>query len=269
MKGLVSFTLFGDGTRLLGTNGNIQGYQGESKDIYYGGAIKNAILYRQWQPSWSLRFYLGGTVPHSLEKELLLANPNCQFVRVEGNEDETATWWRMSAIKDAWDYDFIIFRDVDSRPWARERHAVEEWLGSDWTFHMMRDHNFHGRELMSGMWGIKREAYASLQHLPNQIDENYYGTDQIALLNSVWIVARRKILAHIGSYNIFERMSQRLPFRIPRSIEPLGRFVAQGVYADDTVRYPDHADKVTPDEELLLRDDIFLEEHRVPRKVSV
>ena len=35
----------------------------------------------------------------------------------------------------------------------RERDAVNEWLESNKTFHLMRDHPWHGSEINAGMWG--------------------------------------------------------------------------------------------------------------------
>ena len=35
----------------------------------------------------------------------------------------------------------------------RERDAVNEWLESNKTFHVMRDHPWQGSEILAGMWG--------------------------------------------------------------------------------------------------------------------
>ena len=36
----------------------------------------------------------------------------------------------------------------------RERDAVDEWIASNKTFHIMRDHIWHdGIEILAGMWG--------------------------------------------------------------------------------------------------------------------
>ncbi len=39
--------------------------------------------------------------------------------------------------------DVVISRDADSPLSHRESVAVKEWLESDYTFHIMRDHPFH------------------------------------------------------------------------------------------------------------------------------
>lgn len=46
--------------------------------------------------------------------------------------------------------DIFISRDVDSIIWPREVDAVREWLPSNYTFHLMRDHMFHGSIMLAG-----------------------------------------------------------------------------------------------------------------------
>lgn len=51
--------------------------------------------------------------------------------------------------------DVFISRDVDSIIWPREVDAVDEWLRSNYTFHVMRDHKFHGSIILAGKNGLK------------------------------------------------------------------------------------------------------------------
>jgi len=250
MRGLVSFSLFGD----------------DPNDVYYHGAIRNAQMYRQRFEDWDLWFYIGRSVPDDVLTEIYKQNPNAKFDFVDEVEDQTSTWWRFRAVKHS-DHDFILFRDVDSRPFLRETEAVKEWLESPFPYHCMRDHQYHGRQLLAGLWGIKRESFPALRRMPDSISGDYYGTDQIELLTWVWPDCRRKIMTHIGCYHIFEKMDQRRPFRVQRtSKEP---FVAQGLNANEQPRYPEHTNKVDADRELRRRPDIFLEEYRVPGEAAV
>lgn len=243
MSGLVSFCVFGD----------------DPANIYYGGALENARLYRQWRPDWTLLFYMGTSVPKWLWRDLEAENPNCRFVLNEATENQTATYWRFLAVKQFPDADFILFRDVDSRPSDREKAAVTEWVcQNDYPYHMMRDHPYHGRHLMSGMWAIKKQAYHQIQNtLPDEIYDDYYQTDQIELEFKVWPYCRRQIMVHIGCYQIFERLPQRRPFTVAR--KP-GEFVGQGYYADGKIRYPGHEDLVIPDAELMAVEPRFFED---------
>lgn len=250
LRGVVSFCLFGD----------------DPSDIYFKGAVKNAHMYSMWHPEWDLWFYVGKSVPDKVLSQIAAQNDRVSIEVMDEPENQTSTYWRMNAIFNS-DHDFILFRDVDSRPCQREKAAVEEWLESSYAFHAMRDHNYHGRQLLAGLWGVKREAYHQLHAIPRSVGQNedFYGVDQIALTMHVWPVARRQVMAHIGSYNIYERMEQRRPFRVARD---QGSFVGQGFMGDGSIRYKGHEEFVIEDAELRARNDIFMEEYRVPREVS-
>ena len=49
-------------------------------------------------------------------------------------------------------------RDADSRLSPRELFAVNEWISSDFRFHVMRDHASHDVAVLGGMFGMKRGA---------------------------------------------------------------------------------------------------------------
>lgn len=50
--------------------------------------------------------------------------------------------WRFLTLDDPL-VDLTIFRDLDSTLNEREKAAVEEWLHSNYTMHLMRDHTGH------------------------------------------------------------------------------------------------------------------------------
>ena len=50
--------------------------------------------------------------------------------------------------------DLFISRDVDSIIFRREVDAVEDWLKSNYTFHLMRDHRGHGSIILAGYFMI-------------------------------------------------------------------------------------------------------------------
>ena len=50
--------------------------------------------------------------------------------------------------------DYLLSRDLDSRPSDREVSAVNEWLESNKSFHFMRDHPQHGTTVLGGGWGV-------------------------------------------------------------------------------------------------------------------
>ena len=52
----------------------------------------------------------------------------------------------------------VVSRDLDSRLTAREQAAVEDWLETGLTFHVMRDNPHHGTEILGGMWGARMDS---------------------------------------------------------------------------------------------------------------
>ena len=47
--------------------------------------------------------------------------------------------------------DLFLSRDIDSLIFPREVDAVRQWLPSNYTFHLMRDHKGHGSIILAGM----------------------------------------------------------------------------------------------------------------------
>ena len=45
----------------------------------------------------------------------------------------------------------------------RENAAVAEWLESDLPFHSMRDNQYHGVEILGGMWGARLDNGARVK----------------------------------------------------------------------------------------------------------
>lgn len=48
----------------------------------------------------------------------------------------------------------FMSRDLDSLINKREVAAVQEWLRTRKSFHIMRDHPLHLAEIMGGLWGM-------------------------------------------------------------------------------------------------------------------
>jgi len=50
--------------------------------------------------------------------------------------------------------DRILVRDIDAEIIPREQAAVQQWLESEFTFHVMRDHQLHAEPIMGGSANI-------------------------------------------------------------------------------------------------------------------
>ena len=115
--------------------------------------------------------------------------------------------WRFSPMADPLVAEFHS-RDLDSRPTEREWAAVEEWLRSDRTFHVMRDHYAHELAMLGGLWGMRLTTEGSMRPGFVQLFDKmlsrgvkwYRGLDQVLLRQYVWPVARQDMVAHDSWY---------------------------------------------------------------------
>ena len=65
--------------------------------------------------------------------------------------------WRFLPLLDP-SVEVVVSRDLDSRLTTREQAAVEDWLETGLTFHVMRDNPHHGTEILGGMWGARLDT---------------------------------------------------------------------------------------------------------------
>jgi hypothetical protein len=146
---------------------------------YTVGAIKNAQLTEKYYKDWKLKFYIANDVPNQILYSLEEFK-NVQIVEKGSAGDWTSMFWRFEACYDD-DSDVVIFRDTDSRINPREEAAVKEWLESDKTFHIMRDHPYHRFPMLGGMWGIKKSVKYDMKSMLDDFKQNKitnrYGTD--------------------------------------------------------------------------------------------
>jgi len=152
------------------------------KPIYCKGAIKNAELALEIYPDWICKFYCGeSTDPSCLDDLSQMKNCEIKMMKEEGSWK--SMFWRFYAADGD---DIVISRDADSRLNTRERDAVEEWLNSDYDFHIMRDHPWgHKHVILGGMWGVRNgilrgvvemiERYHSHPHFMDDymVDQNF------------------------------------------------------------------------------------------------
>lgn len=161
----ISFSLWGD------------------KPIYNIGAIRNSELCKTIYKGWKVIVYYDNTVPISTIKEL--ENNDVELINMSDSKI-FGCFWRF-LVSDRKDCEFVIFRDCDSRVSIREMLAVNEWILSKKTIHIMRDHPAHkipyGCQtigILAGMWGIKGNVIDMETKITEYIKnkKNQYGIDQ-------------------------------------------------------------------------------------------
>lgn len=193
------------------------------KPIYNVGAIKNAELWKQIYPEWQMVVYYDNTVPsQTIDKLKELDVLTIDFT----DKNLYGMFWRFYAV-DLPDSEYSIFRDCDSRITIRERMAVDEWIKSNKSLHVMRDHPAHripygndGLGILGGMWGIKSKVIPITDMIEKfRKDKNLsYGSDQTFLKTVYWVFQNDR--------TTHDEFFEKKPFPISREY---GRFIGDRI----------------------------------------
>lgn len=215
MKKVISFSLWGD------------------NPMYTVGAIKNAELAETIYPGWECWFFVGSSVPDNIVSTLEQKH-NCIVIRRKESGNWSGMFWRFLPASNSV-VDVMISRDCDSRLNLREKEAVDEWLDSDKSFHIMRDHPYHGTEILGGMWGCK---YPALKDMEILIDEytkgDFWQVDQNFLREVVYNKVRENSFIH-------DEFFEKKPFPSPRVDK---NFVGMAYSQDDMPLHPEHMEMI-------------------------
>lgn len=183
MKQVISYSLYGQQLKFL------------------VGAIKNAQLAQRFFPEFTVRFYVGNSVPTWCRSTLSLF-PNVEIISVDEPEDSIARMWRFRAIFDP-TVDVVLSRDADARLSLREAEAHQEFLDSPYDFHIIRDHpTGHGYLVSAGMFACKTKGMHFFEKILGETTlRNTYMQDQEFISNSIYPHIADKCLIHDPYYN--------------------------------------------------------------------
>lgn len=198
-----------------------------SEKKYTIGAIKNAELAKIIFPDWKCRFYVSQSVPFSIIYELEKMK-NTEIIDVPGWGDWTYSYNRFLPLSES-GVDAVISRDTDSRLSTREKSAVDEWLNSDKSFHIMRDHPWHfSYPILAGMFGCKA---GTIDNISRDIDSfekaNWYHSDQSFLKHIIYPRIKNNVMVH-------DEFFEKYPFPTKRNgLEFVGQVFDEN---DETVK---------------------------------
>ena len=204
------------------------------KPIYNIGAIKNAELWKKIYTDWQMVVYYDKTVPiETIDKlkELDVLTIDVTKKNLYG------MFWRFLAV-DLPESEYCVFRDTDSRITIREKMAVDEWIDSNLSIHVMRDHPAHGIPygndrlgILGGMWGIKSKVIPLVEMIENfTTGKNLsYGSDQ-TFLGSIYSRFENDRKTHDNFY-------EKKPFPISRVN---GRFIGERINVNEQPLTNDH-----------------------------
>lgn len=189
-RNVISFALFNK-------NGNSAHFK--EKDWLLAGIEANRIGWHFYLPDWVMRVYVGPGIPQQVIDKLIAtadADPNFEIrqnisIQRAGNNYHQWMMHRFLVADDPSVKRFIV-RDLDGRPSLREVLAINDWIRSGRPFHTIRDHQWHSKPVMGGMWGgtdrMSWRSRTTMRILIAKYIINHRGsfTDQDFLEEELW-----------------------------------------------------------------------------------
>lgn len=175
-----------------------------SNPKYVCGAIKNLNLRDKIYPDWEMHFYHNNTVPKNALDEL--KDNGAVLINVDSEDDVCNAMWRFSPASDD-KVDYFISRDCDSRINERELSAVNEWIESGKSFHIIRDHpHGHAWKISAGMWGCKGGFIENIDqkmkdYLETTVHREDRAVDQHFLQDVIYANAIKDLCLHDEYFN--------------------------------------------------------------------
>jgi len=177
-------------------------------DLYIFGALQNAKFINERLRNWKAVFYCGPDISDSVIREL--SSERSVVKRFDLHWHENGMMWRYNIIQES-DFDFAVFRDVDSRISSREIGALQEWEASGKFAHIMRDHPAHQSRILGGMWGIRKPSVEFKRLLDLRFNyETGWGQDQKFLNQVIYPAVQNDLLVH-DSFFCYELNSKHFP----------------------------------------------------------
>lgn len=169
---------------------------------YTQGILENAVLAALIYPEWTVRLYHDNTAPLDILHVLsFLYSSYVELVDVTHNAlHSKGMGWRLLVTVDP-TVDRYIIRDCDGRLDWSERRAVDDWIASNKSFHVIRNHH-HDKQMPSGKWGGVRGALPNIRRWMEEdnqrrdidsVANDPYELGLIFLYRHVWPIAKHDV----------------------------------------------------------------------------
>jgi len=191
--------------------------------MYWEGALANAILCKTIYPGWRLRLYTDTT--NDFTRDISEIGGEIQIHENLGGI--YGMFWRFLPVSEP-NVDSVIVRDSDSRLNTREAAAVEAWLASGKSAHVMRDHPHHVRwPMLGGMWGVRGGVIPDIEAKIRTWGRWSAKVDDMRFLASViWPLIARDCVQHVRGYSPFG--GEPFPPHSPSDSDYVGQVFYEG-----------------------------------------
>jgi hypothetical protein len=186
---------------------------------FYGyGAMINLVLSRTVYPGWSCRYYVDATVPRPCVA--YLRDNGADVRNMEDEYPGVGLFQRFLVMNDPAVGRFLV-RDCDARLSRAEAYLVQQWIESDYPFHVVRDHVLHNELMIGCTWAGRTDCGIDMVELMRRYFSSTsgptarYGHDQRMLGLLLWPLIRKHSLVHDKYYRLLG--VDTVPLRDPNS----------------------------------------------------
>jgi hypothetical protein len=184
--------------------------------FYAYGAMINLVQSRTVYPGWSCRFYVDAAVPPACVG--FLRDNGADVRNIEDEYPGVGLFQRFLVMNDATVGRFLV-RDCDARLSAAEADLVQQWIDSDYPFHVVRDHVLHNELMIGCTWAGRTDCGIDIVELMRRYftfgPTAKYGHDQRMLGLLLWPLIRKHCLVHDKYYRLAG--VNTVPLRDPKS----------------------------------------------------
>ena len=132
---IISYTIFGE------------------EQWYRNGLIKNIEIAKNLFSDWTVRVYISNKVEKEFIRKVSKYS-NVELVIKNENYPFEGLLWRMLPMQE--NHEAVIVRDVDTRLFLRDKNLVDDWIASDFKYHICRDNPGSNNVILAGLWGGKK-----------------------------------------------------------------------------------------------------------------
>ena len=168
--------------------------------IYLEKFKKNISFYTKYFINYKIFLF----ATENFKNELDCLNYNNIFsVRYMKEEPgSSGMMWRYIPILES-QADVCFIRDVDYLPTKQEIQLIEEFINSEYSFHILRAHYDHVMPIMGGLFGIKKNLFEDfkIEYTAWKIKniDVVYNTDQLFLAKYIYYKIVNKSLIHTSN----------------------------------------------------------------------
>jgi len=181
--------------------------------LYTDGMKHNIKLMYKYFPEWECRIYIDDSVAEDIV-QYYTSHGAIIYVR-DNSVDSSGMMWRFEVMFDI-NIDLFIIRDADSRITYREVLAINEWMLSGKSFHVMRDNIQHNTAILGGMWGGRVRKTMKYKDIFYSIDVGTNkGSDQLFLTRVLWNDVKHDMICHDTYKNFRPLIGIEKDFPIP------------------------------------------------------